>query len=700
MILNRYSNWVLVTMVLAAVPGLLHLPQWVAGFAAFGTGFHYAGRWRTGIRGKIISAFVLGFAAWLIYHGFDSWFSGDAVLSFFVVIVFLKWSESRERRDYLLLIFASVILSAVGALYYDTLLNLVHMVIVVASLVMSLIAIHMDPYHLKPFFVVKKTGKLLLLALPLMLLLFVTFPRIPGPILNLGIAFGLPVKVLIDRGDGQFGAAKTLQPGGISKAGREANNHNVLVAEFKGSVPFKSRLYWRGPVFWEFDGNEWKLPDNWDNRSKLMDNAIRSQKRLDRVLRFKEDPVRYSLRVMPNGGRWIYGLDFPAAPAPEVFISSEFQLLSIRKINDREPKFDMVSYLNYQAGDRLTPEQKKRGLAFPANTNPRLFEFGKKLAAEYPTTDDIVHGALLHLNQSKIQFDPEAVIEPGPDMLDRFFFEEKKGGAEYLAGSFVMLMRAAGVPARLVTGYRGGSIIALTNFVVVKRADAHAWVEVWDGGKGWYRVEPKDIVKPPAKPEKRKKTEVKPGSTVEIKTQKGEPRAFNFKEPPKKSQKPAPKAKNKAEKENFFDLFNISSLFGGLEKWVINFDPDRQVEMLKGAGLESSNWADLLIMAASGVILILCIYLGVAWGISLKKIDPVSRSWKQFCDHLGKKGVGKEGWECPGDYVKRACASLPEIDEAINDIGSRYMDIRYRNNENKESILSFKRQVTRFISMT
>lgn len=695
MIINRYSNWVLVTMVLAALPGLYHLPEWVAGFAAFGAVFHYTGKWRNGIRGKTVSAIVLGLAAWLIYSEFDSWFSGDAVLSFFVVTVFLKWSESRERRDYLLIIFASVILSAVGVLYYDTILNLVHMIIVVMSLVMSLIAIHIDPHHLKPSLVFKRSVKLLLLALPMMVLLFVTFPRIPGPILNLGIAFGLPVKILIDRGDAQFGAIKTLQPGGISRAGRDENNHNVLVAEFKGSVPFKSRLYWRGPVFWEFDGTQWKLPENWDNRSQLLSNAIRSRKRLDRVLRHKGDPVRYTLRVMPNGGRWIYGLDFPAAPAPEVFISSEFQLLSIRKIVDREPKFDMVSYLEYEAGDVLKPEQKKQGLAFAENTNPRLLEFGRKLAAENHTTDDIVHGAILHLNQSKISFDPEFVIDPGPDMLDRFFFDEKKGGAEYLAGSFVMLMRAAGVPARLVTGYRGGSIIALTNFVVVKRTDAHAWTEVWDDGKGWYRVDPKNIIQP-AKPEKReiKKKENKVSDTVEIRIKKGDPKKFKF-EQAKKSEKFSQKGKDKKN-----DFFNLSSLFGGLEKWVINFDPDRQVEMLKGAGLENSNWADLLIMAVSGVILILGIYLGISRAGARRKIDPVSQSWKQFCNHLGKKGIKRDVSECPGDYVKRAGDTLPEIEDALNDIGSRFITIRYGIDETKESALSFRRQVARFISMT
>ena len=264
-------------------------------------------------------------------------------------------------------------------------------------------------------------------------------------------------------------------------------------------MPFKSSLYWRGPVFWDFDGVNWTLPEDWDNRTRLLGRAIRSKVALDRELRWKSRPVRYTLRVMPNGGRWLYGLDVPAAPAPEAFISDEFQLLSIRKIDDQEPKFPMVAYLEYRIGSKLTDEQRARGLAWPEETNPRLRALGQELAAKYHETDEIVLQAFNLLATGGYQFDPGTMIPPGPDMLDRYFFDVKKGGAEYLAGSFAMLMRAAGAPSRLVSGYRGGTIVALTNFVIVKRADAHAWVEIWKDGEGWSRVEPKDIVLPPEK---------------------------------------------------------------------------------------------------------------------------------------------------------------------------------------------------------
>lgn len=698
--MNGFQSWVLITLVLSALPSLLRLPLWVAGVALAGTILHYLRSFRKGWTGRIASFAMLGGAAAGIWFSFGSFFTGNAVLSFFITVVFLKWGESHTRRDYLLLIFAAVILAAVGALYFENLLSLIHMLLVVFSLTMSLTAIHMDPAALRKRLLFGTAGKMFVLGLPLMLLLFMTFPRIPGPIWDLGIAFGLPIKALMDRGSGDFGRKMTLQPGGIHRATQD--NENVLVAEFKGVVPFVSRLYWRGPVFWDFDGETWSLPKEWDNRNTLLKKAIRSKKKLDYELVYKDEPVEYSLRVMPNGGRWLYGLDVPAAPAPEAFISSDFQLLSIRRIDDHEPKFDMLSYLEFRTGKRLSPEQRQRSLAWPQNTNPRLLALGKKLHAEYKTSDAIIHKGLSILAQGDFTFDMAYMVAPGPDMLDRYFFDEKRGGAEYLAGSFAMLMRAAGIPARLVSGFRGGTIIALTNFVIVKQANAHAWLEIWEDNKGWRRVEPKDIVQPPGK----KRVQSKPAEKedadkqVEVKPAKMD----QLPEPaPEKSgkKKETPGFQKKKDKENAWSLPDWASLFGNFQKWVINYDPDRQMEILKGVGMEKSNWLDLMITGIAGVASILGIYLACAWYRGREKVDRVAGAWNRFCSRMDKKfDLEKAAWECPKAYLDRITAAQPEIATAVEDIITRYVDIRYAEKDESRDCTLFQRQVERFVSMT
>jgi transglutaminase-like putative cysteine protease len=692
--MSGYHHWVLLTLVMAAFPSLLRLPPWVAGIALAGGVLHYAGPWRKGWYGRAAGALLLAATAVAIWFSFESWFSGDAVLSFFIVVVFLKWGEAQTRRDYLLLIFAAVILAAVGTLYWENLLNLLHMLAVVFLLTASLVAIHIDDRRSNVFFLIRRSGLLFGLGLPLMLLLFLTFPRIPGPLWDLGLAFGLPVKAMMDRGAGEFGKVKSLQPGGIHRASQE--KESVLVAEFEGAVPSKSRLYWRGPVFWDYDGESWKLPDGWDNRTNLRRRAIRTKTRLDRELHFRKDPVRYTLRVMPNGGRWLYGLDVPAAPAPEAFISDEYQLLSIRQIDDQEPKFEMLSYLEYAAGVELTPEQRARGLSWPENTNPRLRALGRELAQRHRNADDILHQALSLLADGTYRFDSGYIVPPGKDSLDRFFFDEKKGGAEYLAGSFVMLMRAAGVPARMVSGYRGGTIIALTNFVIVKRADAHAWVEVWQDGKGWSRVEPKDIVLPLEVKNPEQQADKNKESAVKMEVKKTA-EAPPVKGPDKtdKAGKPAP-----VKREEGWKLPSISSLLGGLQKWVIRYDPDRQMEVLKGVGLKEGNWLDLLIGGAAGVLSLLGIYLSAAWWRGRRRVDRVAETWLRFCRRLERLGPKKTGQECPRDYLLRVSREQPELAAAAEDIIVRYIDIRYGEDGSTEAAALFRRQVQRFISMT
>ena len=694
--MKKYQHYVLLTLILSALPSLLRLPFWVGGIVIIGGTFHYCDCLRKNLAGKLLSAVILCGTAIGIWYSFESWFSGDSVLSFFITVVFLKWGESETRRDYLLLIFSSVILATVGALSWDNLVNMLHMMIVVFSLTLSLIAIHSDESTSGSIFYLKKCTGLYILALPLALFLFLTFPRIPGPLWDLGLAFGLPIKAMMNRGDGQFGKIKAIQPGGIHRASKE--NENVLIAEFEGAVPFKSQLYWRGPVFWEYDGENWKLPETWDNRTTLLKKAIKTKKRLDRELHFRKSPVHYTLRVMPNGGRWLYGLDIPAAPAPEAFISDEYQLLSIRKIDDHEPKLEMLSYLEYQVGVKLTEEQRERGLSWPEGQNPRLLELGHNLQETSGSSEDILHQAYTLLAIGGFDFEPAHIVELGDHLLDRYFFDEKKGGAEYLASSLVMLMRAAGVPARLVSGFRGGTIIALTNFVIVKQTDAHVWLEVWLDGSGWNRIEPKDIVLPPEK-----KTaplpELKKEEISNVTLQKEKSQVIKDKQPDSKKNMPKKNPLQQDEKKNW-SLPSLSSMFGDMQKWVINYNPDRQMEILNGVGLENSNWLDLLIGAVTGVTSLLSLYLGVAWWRNRRKIDAVSKNWQQFCQRLSKFDLAKMSHECPRNYLRRITEEKPDFTTAAEDIVCRFIEIRYGEYRSAQASNDFTKQVKRFLSMT
>lgn len=704
-----YSHWVLLTMILAALPSLVRLPPWVAVTAVVGTGMYWM-PWRRRWPGRLLAIFLLAAAVCGIWFSFESWFAGDAVLSFFIVVVFLKWSESETRRDWLLLIFASVILAAVSTLHWETLVSLVHMLLVVFSLTVSLIAIHLSGDRgsvTSRRFLLKRSGLLFLLGLPLMLLLFLTFPRIPGPLWDVGLAFGLPVKALMERGEGNFGKTAVLAPGGIRKM--QGGKGNVLIAEFRGAVPFRSRLYWRGPVFWDFDGDKWSLPEKFDDRNYLWTHRVRSLAEMKRKVRYKNNRVEYSLRVMPNGSRWLYALEMPGGPGPESIISDEMQLLSVRVTDEDEAKMNLIAYLEYGFGDHLIDSERQRALAWPRGSNPRLKALGKKLAKEHRGTEEIVKAGLALLRTGGYSFNNGYILPPGADVYDRFFFDEKKGGAEYLAGSFAMLMRAAGVPARLIGGFRGGSLIALTNFVVVKEEDAHVWLEVWKEDRGWSRVEPKDIVLSPG--EKAEETLQKESSSTTVNVDKKDQEKIRQVEA-EAEKKGAKKAEKKEKvktpasatrKKGFnWSLPDLSILFGDLQKWIINYDPDKQIKLFKGAGLDNSNWLNLFITGFSGVVLLLLSYLGIAvWRQRLPR-DRTGKVWKKFCSRMAKLGLGKGKDECPRDWLERIRRERPDIETAIADIINRYTALRYGvkagTTATREESGLFERQVKRLLA--
>ncbi len=699
MISRLARSAVMLTLLLAAAPSLLRLPFWVAALVLIGGGLHFTRNHYNQWVAKGLNVVLLGAAMAGILTSFDSWFSGDAVLSFFIVVVALKWSESKTRRDYLLLIFAAVIMAAIGTLYWENLLNMLHMLVVILLLTLSLVALHSERGSASPF-MLRRGIQLFALAFPLMMLLFVTFPRIPGPLWDLGIAFGLPVKIMLEKGDGDFGKSTSLSPRGFRRNTQQ--NGNVLVAEFEGPPPFKSQLYWRGPVYYEYDGENWTLPDGWDDRDYLLRHKIRNKLHHDQVLHERSNPVRYTARVMPNGGRWMYALDFPGAPAPETFISEDFQLLNIRTLNSGEPKYELFSYLDYQAGKKLKTEMRERALSWPEGTNPRLRQLGESLAAKGLSADEIILELMTILRTGDYVFDPTHAVSPGDDALDRYFFDEKKGGSEYLAGSVTMALRAAGVPARLVSGYRGGTIIALTNFVIVKQGDAHNWVEAWDRDKGWHRVEAKDIVVTPEKAQainKKNAAQNKPQQSVAMKQEDQQAAANNInkQEEAKVEQKdPEPQQ----QESSGYKLPNLLNLFADLQKWVINYDPDRQMKLLKGAGMKNGNWVDLLLSAASGVGAMGAFYLLVGWLRQRRQRDPVAISWQRFCKRLEKFGLSRHSYECPRDFLQRIQIEKPELATASADIIERYIALRYAPDPGGITAPLFKRQVERFISMT
>jgi len=307
----------------------------------------------------------------------------------------------------------------------------------------------------------KLTAVLLGQSLPMAVLLFVAFPKL-GPLWQMPNA---PIA--------QVGLSDTVKIGDI--ANLALSNELAFRVEFEDVRPNPGSLYWRTIVLENFDGVSWTRREQVKNRGKGPTNYTNA--------------FKYSVFVEPNNQYWLFGLD-TAWLRDGIYGKNleDFTIRSHSKIT-KTTTYSVVSTPNEPKDLTLTYQQRNLNLMIPISSNPRLTEEGRKLRKLHSGDEDIVTAALQTFNKETYRYTLKPPILAN-NSLDQFYFETKAGFCEHFASSFTYLMRAAGVPARVVVGYLGGEFNNSGNYFSVYQRDAHAWSEVWLASKGWIRVDP------------------------------------------------------------------------------------------------------------------------------------------------------------------------------------------------------------------
>src|SRR6266853_2111438 len=266
----------------------------------------------------------------------------------------------------------------------------------------------------------------------------------------------------------------------------------------------------------------------------------------------------------------------------------------------------------------------------------------------------------------------EYTLQPpalGRNSVDEFLFDTKQGFCEHFASSFAFMMRAAGVPARVVTGYQGGDTNPVDGYMVVRQADAHAWAEVWLAGSGWTRVDPTAVAVP---------IRVELGITATA---------------PGGASLPLLMRTNLNWLKSLRN--NWEALTNQWNQWVLGYNPDRQREMLSWLGMQQPSWQTMTVMlfwSVAGVLLLTALWL--LRGI--RRDDPVQRAWSRFCDKLAREGLARARAEGPFDYASRVARALPAREDAVHAIAALYVDQRYGPGADARSIARLKHLVREF----
>jgi transglutaminase-like putative cysteine protease len=622
-------------------------------------------RWLAVLR---LSALALVYLVAGARHG---WFADDTLRLTLLLVLALKWAESRGAREYSLTALAACVALAIGLLQWG---EGVGLLLMLAAAVLLLAA------HAPPASGWRARGRpsatLLLAALPLAAVLYLFFPRIPGPLWDIGLSFGLPLPVSLEKSDRGLGISTTLKPGQTQTGA--SDGQPVLIAQFAGWVPPTSLLYWRGPVFYDFDGSAWQLDAEYDSSGRrLMAKGWRSAASFKAGLREATQEVRYEIRLTPHGGLWLYGLDLPAGLTGESFIGPDWQVLAHRPVT-QEMTYTLSSWLEWTAGGELDAALRERALRLPEHSNPQLQALGRSLAepatndaSDHPSNHDIARRALALLERGDYHVRESFAVPQSRDALDEFWFATREGNAEFFACAYVVLMRAAGVPARLVTGYRGGKLMALTDYLVVKRSHAHAWVEIWDEDQGWRRIDPVDIVAPerfagsaaraaPKAPAAPPQTPAKPETATPSAAPPNAGATSATSETPRLAVAP----------------LTLPDLSDWLERWIFRLSADQQLQLLGGKG-GGFAWIWLLAAAAIGSFALLAVAQLLAFWRQRRRSPPAQRAWESVCKLLAKQGLAPRTGECPSRFAERLAGERRELAGAVRALAQAYTNWRY-----------------------
>ncbi|HEY0268739.1 MAG TPA: DUF3488 and transglutaminase-like domain-containing protein [Methyloradius sp.] len=647
---NQDLYWLVASFASVLALHVAYLHSWVslvmAGFAGWRIMVARNG-WtmpRLTILIPITFAAAIGIA--VSYHGL---FGRDASVALFAIMLSLKLMETHTQRDYVIVIFLAYFLAANAFLFNQSIAMGIFMAVPITLLTATLIGINHPNGALDWRFKVRTAGMLLTQALPLMLIFFVLFPRLPQPL------WGVPQ----DAYSGMTGLSDNMAPGNISKLG--LSGATAFRVEFHGKPPAKNQLYWRGPVLSIYDGRTWRISSYSVNN--LVANSIQ-QNTLPESLMTTGAANAYTVTLEPHNRQWLLMLDMPTTIPPEALITTEMQVISKEPVRNRI-RYEASSNFNYTLeAASLTEREQRIALQLPKNKNPRTLALAESWKNQAPA--NIVNTALKMYREQPFVYTltPPAL---GENAMDDFLFTTRRGFCEHYASSFVYLMRAAGIPARVVTGYQGGEINPDDNYMIVRQSDAHAWAEVWLQDRGWVRIDPTAAVSP---------------DRIEL----GVAESVNDSEAlPLLSRRDYPLLRKL--------YWRWDAVNNGWNQWVLGYNQERQLQLLRYITGNNFSWQDLVIaLFALVTASLLALSYFLLRGNAVKR-DAIQKIYDQFLNKLSKAGLTRYKHEGPVDFSSRAVRRLPAQANLIAQITEAYTQLRYASKISPAAIKAFKELV-------
>ncbi len=618
-------NWTLSFLALSALPFIAHLPIWPVVLVLLASIW----RWQLRRRSGKIPHFVIRYGltlvmAAVVFATFGTFNGIEPGSSLLLVMAAMKLLESVAVRDLLVLVFMSFFMILASFLFDQSLLSTLIALGLVWTGVTTLVQVNRDTAP-EPFTgVFRKTGRIIVQAMPLLLLLFILFPRIPGPF------WALPTA-----DSGTTGLSDNMSPGDISDLLQ--SSEIAFRAYFKDQQPERSQLYWRGPVLEVLEGRKW---------------SKRKTQTEPSVVQVRGPALDYTMVLEPHQSKWMLALEFVRADTLPRFseLNVTGELVSKKAITERL-RVELQSHPSYTFASELDDAQRLLNLDTSKTGNPQT----KQLAETWSSTlqpVEIIEAALAHYNREPFVYSLTDARITDKNSVDRFLFDKRRGFCEHYASSFALLMRFAGIPARVVTGYMGGEINGITGHTTVRQSDAHAWAEVWLQGRGWVRIDPTAAVAP---------ERVEQGIAGALPDGEFLPTLMMS------------SSEFVTGVRQAMDAINAN-----WNNWILGYSDERQWTLLKYFGLKDRSLPMLVgVLTVCVAVVLLLLTLWLKYRGTYKPKDPVLRTWHAFQRRLDRLGVERRQTEDALRLAQRAGRILPEHADVIERFCTTYQHARY-----------------------
>jgi transglutaminase-like putative cysteine protease len=563
----RDTLFLLLVIAVVLAPQVDRLPAWCSVTAAVVLLWRGAMAWRNARlprRRWLVLLLILSVLG--TFASYQTIVGREAGVTLLCLLLVLKTLELRARRDAYVVFFLSFFAILTAFFNSQALGTAAAVFLAFWGLLTALVNANM-PAGRPPL---RLSGgialKLMAVGAPVMLALFLLFPRM-APL------WGIPNEEL----RGKTGLSDRMEVG--TMASLATDDGIAFRIKFDGQVPPARDMYFRGPVLARFDGRNWSAETPDEGFAALAGNRG--------VDVTPQGPaVNYEVTLEPNRRSWLFVLEAapeaPQLPPPyRTRLSDQLQWFTNRPVGDIL-RYKATSYPQYAYATAMNPAATARYLHLPSGFDPRTHELAQQLRAANPQADarTMAQLALQRLRTGGYTYTLDPGVYPA-NTADHFWFTHKQGFCEHISSAFVVLMRAAGVPARIVTGYQGGEMNGMDGFWAVRQADAHAWAEVWQAGEGWLRVDPTGAVMP-----------ARVGAFSRLTRNDGVASMLSTLSPGMLQQM-----------RHIWDAVN-----NAWTQRVLNYTQGEQLNLLKKLGFEAPDWRDLLRLlagtAAVGALLV------------------------------------------------------------------------------------------------